>query len=477
MKLKRLLVYTALLAASLFAGWKMEGQVLSPYTNNNLGSITMTSATTSAALSFGARSNSYGACAVEVTGVALSTATIGVLGSVVASPASSDYFALGSLATAAAPTTAATTQTVTAATLLYFNCAGLSSVKFITSGTFTATSIKLQLIGSPNAQVSRAGGGSGGAVTFDQIGSGTNLGHGLVCGAGCVLSPSGGGFVNANEINGVALSGLATCLLFNTTTTGVPSCAVAGTDYAGLASANTFSAKNTFNGTLFVAGSGTTGVGSEVLDVTDTENSVTAFPASVLLPNMVNGNQAIFTFGKTNSAGQAVGISYHLVGAGVAGNYAIYGMYTGVHNLYTFDSGNVCIECNATDPGVALGVTGSETVTGTQTAAAYASASNCNSSASPAVCGSAVAGSVRIPTGTTSSTLVVDTSAVTANSQIFFEPDDSLGTRLGITCNNTLAVVTAGHSISARVPGTSFSILMNGTIATNGVCGSFHIIN
>lgn len=41
-----------------------------------------------------------------------------------------------------------------------------------------------------------------GQVGFDKLLSGTNLGHGLVCGAGCVLSPSGGGFVNANEVNG-----------------------------------------------------------------------------------------------------------------------------------------------------------------------------------------------------------------------------------------------------------------------------------
>lgn len=105
-------------------------------------------------------------------------------------------------------------------------------------------------------------------------------------------------------------------------------------------------------------------------------------------------------------------------------------------------------------------------------------ATNCSSSASPAVCGAAAAGSVAIPTGTTSSTLQVNTTAVTANSQIVFYPDDTLGTKLGsITCNNTLATLAGGSFISARTPGVSFTITFNGSILTNKVCGSYFIIN
>ena len=109
--------------------------------------------------------------------------------------------------------------------------------------------------------------------------------------------------------------------------------------------------------------------------------------------------------------------------------------------------------------------------------ATYSTASNCASALSPAVCGSAAAGSVLIPTGTTSSTLTVNTTAVTANSQIVFYPDDSLGTRLSTTCNSTLATLVGGSFVSARTPGTSFTITFNGTILTNGVCGSYTIIN
>jgi hypothetical protein len=102
---------------------------------------------------------------------------------------------------------------------------------------------------------------------------------------------------------------------------------------------------------------------------------------------------------------------------------------------------------------------------------------NCISAASPAVCGSARAGLVLIPTGTTSSTLTVNSSAVTANSEIQFYPDDTLGTPLSTTCNSTLATLVGGSFISARTAGVSFTITFNGTIAVNGVCGSFTITN
>ncbi len=113
----------------------------------------------------------------------------------------------------------------------------------------------------------------------------------------------------------------------------------------------------------------------------------------------------------------------------------------------------------------------------TISASSYATTTNCSSAASPAVCGSAAAGSILIPVGTVSSTLTVNTTAVTANSQIFFYPDDTLGTRLSTTCNSTLATLVGGSAITARTAGTSFTITFNGTVATNGVCGSYQILN
>lgn len=102
--------------------------------------------------------------------------------------------------------------------------------------------------------------------------------------------------------------------------------------------------------------------------------------------------------------------------------------------------------------------------------------SNCISAASPAVCGTASAGSIAIPTGA-GSTLTVNTTAVTANSQIFIYPDDTLGTRLGVTCNSTIATLAGGSAITARTAGTSFTLTFNGTIAANPVCVGFLIVN
>jgi len=108
---------------------------------------------------------------------------------------------------------------------------------------------------------------------------------------------------------------------------------------------------------------------------------------------------------------------------------------------------------------------------------ALVSSTNCSSSASPAVCGSAAAGSIAFPTGVTSVALTVNTSAVTASSQILLFSDDSLGTKLGVTCNSTLATLVGGMAVTARTSGTSFTVTYNGTIATNPLCASYAIIN
>jgi hypothetical protein len=119
------------------------------------------------------------------------------------------------------------------------------------------------------------------------------------------------------------------------------------------------------------------------------------------------------------------------------------------------------------------------TVDGTNwdTDCTFGSTTNCASSASPAVCGASSYGSVAIPTGVGSSTLTVNTTVVTANSVIVFYPDDTLGTKLGVTCNSTLSTLVGGSAITTRTAGTSFQITFNGTIATNPVCGNYEVIN
>lgn len=109
-------------------------------------------------------------------------------------------------------------------------------------------------------------------------------------------------------------------------------------------------------------------------------------------------------------------------------------------------------------------------------AVSYKTATNCSNAASPAVCGSAAAGAVAVPTGITSVVLVVNTTAVTANSQITLTSDDSL-TIAATTCNSTLATLVGGLAVTARTAGTSFTITYNGTIATNPLCVSYSIVN
>jgi hypothetical protein len=109
------------------------------------------------------------------------------------------------------------------------------------------------------------------------------------------------------------------------------------------------------------------------------------------------------------------------------------------------------------------------------TATTFDTATNCSSSASPAVCASAAAGSIAVPTGT-NPTLEVDTSAVTANSQILLTVDESLGTKLSVTCNTTISTL-APAVVTARTAATSFTVEIGATVATNPVCLSYYIVN
>ena len=104
--------------------------------------------------------------------------------------------------------------------------------------------------------------------------------------------------------------------------------------------------------------------------------------------------------------------------------------------------------------------------------ALYGSATNCSSSAAPAVCAAAAAGSVVIAAAGT--TVTVNTTAVTANSQILITEDSSLGTKLGVTCNT---VIGRNASVTARTAATSFVISVDVAPVTNPMCLSYWIIN
>ena len=109
------------------------------------------------------------------------------------------------------------------------------------------------------------------------------------------------------------------------------------------------------------------------------------------------------------------------------------------------------------------------------TATKYVTSGNCSSSASPAVCSSFAAGTVALPTGT-NPTLQVNTTAVTANSIILLTVDESLGTKLSVTCNTTLSTLL-NPVVTARTGGTSFTFTIGAVIATNPACVSYEVIN
>lgn len=110
--------------------------------------------------------SSFASGTITVTGTSLTTATFSVQGS---SDGGTTYFALPIIDPLAAPSSSApaTTVTVTGNYTYQVSLAGITHIRLVTSGTFTATALSLTLTASPNAQVSRnRGGGSGGSYTL-----------------------------------------------------------------------------------------------------------------------------------------------------------------------------------------------------------------------------------------------------------------------------------------------------------------------
>jgi hypothetical protein len=108
---------------------------------------------------------------------------------------------------------------------------------------------------------------------------------------------------------------------------------------------------------------------------------------------------------------------------------------------------------------------------GNVVASSEATEGQCFSSASPAACGALIDGFVTIPAG--SSSIVVDTTAVTANSVISLTFDSTQGSNLGVTCNTSPQT----PYVSARTAGTSFTISVPSNFSTNPGCIGFHLRN
>lgn len=128
-----------------------------------------------------------------------------------------------------------------------------------------------------------------------------------------------------------------------------------------------------------------------------------------------------------------------------------------------------------TNPGVISIGTGGGASLGTLKAIAYTTDTNCADSAGAAACGSATSGAFVIDAATTST--VVSTTSVTANSQIQLQEDSSLNTRLGITCNTQSSLVLGAPRVTARTAGTNFTVTIELGPTTNPMCINYTIIN
>lgn len=96
---------------------------------------------------------------------------------------------------------------------------------------FAVNGVTLDAAGSATSFLNESGtysvpAGGGGTPAFSAVTAGTNTAA-LVMGTGGTFGFTGTGIVNANEMNGVKPSSLATGILKNTTSTGVPSIAIA----------------------------------------------------------------------------------------------------------------------------------------------------------------------------------------------------------------------------------------------------------
>jgi len=164
--------------------------------------------------------------------------------------------------------------------------------------------------------------------------------------------------------------------------------------------------------------------------------------------------------------------------AGQVRGYKLYGRTSGAEQFMgpaIADSGGYWTSFSDTGSVTPSGAPPSNNTTGQIQPALYSTATNCSSSASPAVCGSATAGSVVIAASATS--VVVNTTAITANSQILLTEDSSLGSKLSVTCN-TQSLLTLGFpKVTVRTAGSNFTISIEVAPTTNPLCISYAIFN
>lgn len=110
-----------------------------------------------------------------------------------------------------------------------------------------------------------------------------------------------------------------------------------------------------------------------------------------------------------------------------------------------------------------------------------ATSTNCagaGTAASPSVasCSAAPSGAFSCAPNASTATCVIDTTAVTANSNIFIQPTAAAGTRLSVTCNTSSDTGVTAPRLASISAGTSFTINL-GTFSTNPECFDYWVVN
>ena len=159
MKLKVIMALALFLPLSLVS----NAQLASPFSNSVWPAQTFTAtAQTGATIQLNGLvvsstvGSSFASGTLTVTGTSLTTVTFSVMGS---SDNGATFYALPIYTQASPTTTPTATITATANGIYQVSLAGLTHVKFVTSGTFTATAVSIVLTASPNAGIAKSGGG------------------------------------------------------------------------------------------------------------------------------------------------------------------------------------------------------------------------------------------------------------------------------------------------------------------------------
>lgn len=274
-------------------------------------------------------------------------------------------------------------------------------------------------------------------------------------------------------------------------------------------------------GQHLAAGNNNTAMGSFAMEATSTANSENVAVGSAALENVTsNDNVAVgynAMLASTNSQGNTAVGAGAMAGASQVGNFNTAIGYqsgivltTGLRNILigqtstgteiTSGNDNILIASNSSvltptangqldlgdvllGTGITTPATAALSVTNSFSAKAYLTATNCaanGSAANPSIvaCSAASAGMFSCATAASTGTCQVNTTAVTANSEITITQDaaDGGAGQLNVTCNTGNVLSATAPVLASKNSGVSFTINL-GTVTTNPACFEYTIKN